>query len=213
MPAQKLPRPNTKPTVAACRTGRACGAETSRNSSASTRICSHQPWRVEKQAAWTRPSASAASAVGTGPRVVDRGAVGGVIGPAGAGTGAGSGRRARRRRLAVAQPAHQQQLDLAGIGPQDLEAQAGELHALASSGHAAEGSGDEAADGVVVVAGQLRSEHMVELGDLGDRAHAIALLAGHALDREDVIALLVEVELVLDVRSEEHTSELQSREN
>src|SRR5690606_21309379 len=110
-----------------------------------------------------------------------------------------SGCRALRRRLAVARAGHQQQLDLARVGAQDLEAQAVELDALAAPGHPAELPGDEAADGVEVALVEPVAEHVVELGDLGDRAHPVALLAGNALDREDVVALLVEVELVLDV--------------
>ncbi len=61
--------------------------------------------------------------------------------------------------------------------------------------HAAQVVGEQAADGVDVLVGEVRAEGFVELADLGQPAHAHVAVGGG----EDVVFLLVEIVFVLDV--------------
>ncbi len=61
-------------------------------------------------------------------------------------------------------PVHQEQVGLAGVGAQHLEAQAVDLDRFTALGHAAETVGDDAADRVELVVREARREGFVELG-------------------------------------------------
>ncbi len=91
--------------------------------------------------------------------------------------------------------AHQQHVDLARVAALDLEDQVAEPQLLAAMRHAAEMMGDQPADGIDLVVGEIGAERLVELCDLGERAHAVAAVRR----RDDVAGFLVEVVFVLDV--------------
>ena len=92
------------------------------------------------------------------------------------------------------QASHTQPEGAAGVAAGDLDAQTVDFGVIATARDAAQAAAHPAADAVVLVVGQLAAEHVVEVRDLGGRAHAPLVLA---LGEDGVFLGLVE--FVLDV--------------
>src|SRR5690606_2936908 len=78
-------------------------------------------------------------------------------------------RRGARSAGVIAVDADQQRMQAARVGTRDPEAEAAERQLLAGLGQVADGRGDQAADGVVLVVAEVGAEALVEVGDRGQR--------------------------------------------
>src|ERR1700748_3333350 len=86
-------------------------------------------------------------------------------------------------------------MDLSRVAAQDVEHGTVDADLLAAMRYTTEAVCDQPADRIDFVVAVARAEHLVELGDLGQRAYAVCAIGRG----DDVVFFLIEVVFVLDV--------------
>src|SRR5690606_22584031 len=91
----------------------------------------------------------------------------------------------------IAVDADQQRMQAARVGTRDAEAEAAERQLLAGLGQVADGRGDQAADGVVLVVAEVGAEALVEICNRRQRVDHVLAVGLRGDQRPGVLGVVV----------------------